>query len=210
MNCDQFHSGINPYLDDELEASSRVPFEAHRESCRDCDAALGKRRELRQQLRSMPVPPPEEGFLDSVAGQAIVELQRNESKFWLSAGIGGAVAASLVAWLVLTLPAGLPTPPASTDLETVTIALNTEKVFRLTFESERELQSASLTVELPAGTEIVGYEGRNPVRWSTNIQPGTNILELPVIVRSGSGGPVLAKIEHEGKDKSFRFAIEVT
>lgn len=210
MNCDQFHSGINPYLDDELEASSRVPFEAHRESCRDCDAALGKRRELRQQLRSMPVPPPEEGFLDSVAGQAIVETQRNESRFWLSAGIGGVVAASVIGWLVLTLPAGMPTPPASTDLETVSIALNTEKTFRLTFESERELRSARLTVELPDGTEIVGYEGRNSVRWSTDIQPGTNVLELPVIVRSGTGGPVLAKIEHQGKDKSFRFAIEVT
>ncbi len=210
MNCDQFHSSINPYLDDELEPSARVQFEVHGGDCSVCSAALGRRRELRERLRSIPVPPAESGFLDSVVGQTIVETQRNESRFWLSAGIGGAVAASVVAWLVLALPAGLPTPRPSMDLETVSITLNTEKTFRLTFESERELQSASLTVQLPDGAEIVGYEGRNSVRWSTDIRPGTNVLELPVVVRSGNGGPVLAKIEHEGKEKAFRFAIEVT
>jgi len=210
MNCVQFHSSINPYLDDELESGARARFEMHGSACRDCAAVLFRRHELRQRLRSIPVPPPEDGFLDSVAGQAVVETQRNESRFWLSAGIGGAVAASIVAWLVLALPAGIPTVEQSAELETVTIALNTEKTFKLTFESEHELQAASLSVQLPDGAEIVGYEGRNFVRWSTDIQPGTNILELPVIVRSGHGGPVLAKIEHEGKEKAYQFAIEVT
>lgn len=210
MNCGQYLSDINQYLDAELEPSAHAQFEAHGASCSDCSAALTRRRELRQSLKSIPVPPPEDGFLDSVAGQAIVETQRNETRFWLSTGIGGAVAASIVAWLVLVLPAGMPGLDHSGDLETVTIALNTEKTFKVSFESERELLAASLTVQLPDGMEIVGYEGRNSVRWSTDIQPGTNILELPIIVRSGQGGPILAKIEHDGKEKAYIFAVKVS
>ncbi len=210
MNCGQYLSNINPYLDAELEPSAHARFEAHGAACSACAAALGRRRDLRERLKSIPVPPPEGGFLDSVASQALVETQRHESRFWLTTAIGGAVAAGIVAWLVLVLPAGMPGLDQSTELETVTIALHTEKTFKLSFESDRELHSASLIVQLPNGTEIVGYEGRQSVRWTTDIQPGTNILELPIIVRSGDGGPILAKIQHDGKEKAYRFAIKVT
>ena len=94
-------------------------------------------------------------------------------------------------------------------LETVTITMNVEKTLRLTFDSRRELQAAAISVDLPPGVEIVGYEGRDSVRWRTTIKAGTNILELPLIVRSGNGGAVLARLQHEGKQKTFEFAVEV-
>jgi hypothetical protein len=126
----------------------------------------------------------------------------------MTAGIGGAIAAGLVAWLVLVLPNGLPTSQEAT-IETVSITMNVEKTFRLTFDSKHELQAAAISVQLPEGVDIVGYEGRNSVRWTTTVKEGTNVLELPIVVRSGNGGAILARLEHGGKHKTFEFAVRV-
>lgn len=209
MNCDQYRQCLESYLDAELEASVARELETHAVGCTDCADARDRKQQLRQALRSMPVTPPEDGFLDSVVGQTVVRTHRNEAWFWSSAGIGGAVAASVIGWFILAMPANPPAPDSFAELETVAISLNVEKTFRLTFDSQRELQEATLTVRLPDGVEVVGYEGRDSVRWTTHVKPGTNILELPLIVRSGDGGEVLARIEHEGKQKSFEFAVTV-
>ena len=169
--------------------------------------AAQRKEALRHTLRSLPVTQPDDGFLDAVVEETIINTHRNETRFRLTAGIGGAIAAGIVAWLVLVLPADLPTAPGDA-LETVTI--NVEKTFRLTFDSKRELQAAAISVDLPDGVEIVGYEGRDSVRWTTTVNAGTNILELPIVVRSGKGGQILARLEHEGKQKTFTFAVQVS
>ena len=209
MNCDQYHENLDQFLDDELEAALLTEFQAHTEDCRDCTEVLRRKKDLRQALRSMPLPAPEDGFLDSVVEHALVTTHRNEKRFWSSAGIGGAIAAGVIGWMVLSLPADLPQVTDPTQLDTVTISLNVEKTIKLTFNSTRELQAATLSLQLPAGVEIVGYEGHASVRWTTTVKPGTNILELPIIVRSGNGGAILARVEHEGKQQSFEFAVTV-
>ena len=209
MNCDQYHENLDQFLDDELEAALLTEFQAHTEDCRDCTEVLRRKKDLRQALRSMPLPAPEDGFLDSVVEHALVTTHRNEKRFWSSAGIGGAIAAGVIGWMVLSLPADLPQVTDPTQLDTVTISLNVEKTVKLTFNSSRELQAATLSLQLPAGVEVVGYEGRTSVRWRTTVKPGTNILELPIIVRSGNGGAILARVEHEGKQQSFEFAVTV-
>jgi len=200
---------LDPFLDDELEAALLTEFQAHSKDCNDCTELLGRKNDLRQALKSMPLPPPEDGFLESVVEQALVTTHRNEKRFWTSAGLGGAIAAGVIGWMVLMLPADLPQGIDQLPLDTVTISLNVEKTIKLTFESTRELQAAKLTLQLPAGVEIVGYEGRSSVRWTTTVKPGTNILELPIIVRSGNGGSILARVEHEGKQQSFKFVVTV-
>ncbi len=170
--------------------------------------AFTRKQALRRTLQAMPVPPPEDGFLDAVVEETLINTHRNETRFRATAGIGAAIAAGVVAWLVLVLPAELPTQPEAA-LETVTITMNVEKTFRLTFDSKHELQAAAISVDLPEGVEIVGYEGRDSVRWRTTVKAGTNILELPIIVRSGNGGAVFARLEHQGKEKTFEFAVKV-
>jgi len=209
MNCDQYHENLDRLLDDELEESLLLQCRAHTTDCADCAAALRRKQALRQALRSMPMPPPEVGFLDSAVEQALVRTHRNEKRFWSSAGIGGAVAAGVIGWLVLTLPADLPQSTEQLSLDVVTISLNVEKTFKLRFDSTRELQAATLSLQLPAGVEVVGYEGQTSVEWTTTVKPGTNILQLPIIVRSGNGGAILARVEHEGKQQSFEFAVTV-
>ena len=209
MNCDQCQQNLDPFLDGELDAELSRVVEAHSLDCEACSALRARKEALRQTLKSLPVTPPEDGFLDAVVEETIIDTHRNETRFRVTAGIGGAIAAGIVAWLVLVLPSELPTEPAGA-LETVTITMNVEKTFRLTFESKRELQAAAISVELPEGVEVVGYEGQNSVRWTTTVKEGTNILELPIIVRSGNGGAIHARLEHEGKEKTFAFAVQVT
>ena len=209
MNCDQYQENLDRFLDDELEEALLSQLQAHLPSCNACAEVLRRKKDLRQALKSMPLPPPEDGFLDAVVEQTLIRTHRNEAWFWSSAGVGGAVAAGVIAWLVLALPADLPHGADPALLDTVTISLNVEKTFRVSFESARELQAATLSVRLPAGVEVVGYEGRDSVRWTTLIKPGTNILELPIIVRFGDGGVIVARIEHEGKKKSFEFDVAV-
>ena len=209
MNCDQYHENLDRFLDDELEAALLTEFQAHTGDCNDCTELLGRKNDLRQALKSMPLPPPEDGFLESVVEQALVTTHRNEKRFWTSAGLGGAIAAGVIGWMVLMLPADLPPGIDQLPLDTVTITLNVEKTIRLTFNSTRELHAATLSLQLPAGVEVVGYAGRSSVRWTTTVKAGINILELPIIVRSGTGGAILARVEHEGKQQLFKFAVTV-
>jgi anti-sigma factor RsiW len=208
MNCDQFRHNLDPYLDGELDTALSLEVDSHSVECEICSALRSRKEALRHTLRSIPVPQPDAGFLDSIVEETIISTHRNETRFRATAGIGGAIAAGIVAWLVLVLPADLPTQHEAT-IETVSITMNVEKTFRLTFESKHELQAAAISVQLPDGVEIVGYEGRDSVRWKTTVKAGTNILELPVVVRSGNGGAILARLEHEGKQKTFEFAVRV-
>lgn len=208
MYCEQFRQNLDPFLDGELDEALSREVDSHSGACETCAALRTRKEALRRVLKAIPVPSPADGFLDAIVEEAIINTHRNETRFRATAGIGAAIAAGVVAWLVLVLPAELPTQPEAT-LETVTITLNVEKTFRLTFDSKRELQAAAILVELPPGVEIVGYEGQDSVRWRTTVKAGTNILELPIIVRSGNGGEVLARLEHEGRQKTFEFAVKV-
>jgi hypothetical protein len=136
-------------------------------------------------------------------------LDDEEVRFWSTAGFGGAIAAGVIAWLIVSLPAELPSVVEQGSLDTVTISLDVEKTFKLTFESIRDLEATTLFLKLPAGVEVPGFEGLNTVAWTTAIEKGSNILKLPIIVRYGDGGTILARLEHEGKQKTFLFAVTV-
>ena len=209
MHCDLFRHNLEPYLDGELTPDVTADFEQHIHACPTCEASLACKRQLRAALTALPVEPSEDGFLDSVIEDTLVASHRSERWFWGTAGIGGTMVAGIVAWLVLVLPADLPTAPEPGVLETVSISLNVEKTFRVSFEAGRELEAATVSLTLPDGVDLVGYEGLDAVSWTTNISPGTNILELPIVVRAGSGGVIQARLEHDGRAKSFKFGVEV-
>ena len=209
MNCDNCIEALDQYLDGELGEVSVREFEVHVEQCRDCNATLEHKRKLRQALRAMPYTPPLDGFYDRVLERTVTTIHRNEVKYWTSAGIGAAIAASVVAWLVLVLPVDYSEDIDSAQLAGVTISLNVEKTVRVSFDSVSELQGATLSVQLPPGVYVSGYDDRNEITWSTNVTQGVNILSLPIIVRSGTGGTILARVEHAGKSKSFKFEVSV-
>ncbi len=210
MNCNSCTELLDQYLDGELADSAASEIRSHSESCRECNALLQKKAALRQALSAMPYVPPVEGFYDRALEHTVKTTQRNEMKFWSTAGLGVAAAASVIAWLVLVLPVDHRDDSDAAQLAGVTISLNVEKTVQVSFESVRDLQGATLTVQLPPGVEISGYGNRSEIAWSTDVTRGVNILSLPIVVRSGKGGTIVALIEHSGKSKTFRFDVSVS
>lgn len=210
MKCHSCVKLLDQFLDGELAEASARDFEAHVNACSDCQIALERKRSLREALRQMPVTPAVHGFYDRALELTVKTTHRSEMKFWASAGLGTAIAASIIAWLVLILPANQTEETDAAHLAGVTISLNVEKTVRVSFESVTKLENVTLRVQLPPGVEISGYQDRREIAWSTDVTPGINILSLPVIVRSGKGGTIVARLEHSGKSKSFKFDVIVS
>ena len=209
MDCKQHEAHLDEYLDGELDSSLAADLRSHEQTCANCDAAFRDKTQLRANLASLPVEPPQSGFFEQVFDQVEAATQKNERVFWATAGIGVGIAASVIAVLVLMLPIQNSSIVGEETLAGVTITLNVEKRVRISFESTNELQGAMLSLRLPPGVEVAGHENRSEIRWATNIEQGTNILELPIIVRHGRGGTLHAELEHEGKAKSFQLDVKV-
>lgn len=210
MNCDKCNEALDQYLDDELGEAEVRELLLHVDSCDECSAGLARKKALRQTLKAMRYAPPEKGFYDRMLEETVKTTQKNEAMFWGSAGLGAAMAASVIAWLVLVLPADQMQDIEALQLAGVSISLNVEKTVRVSFESVSELEDATLIVQVPPGVEISGYDSKTEIKWTTDVSRGVNILALPIVVRSGMGGTILARLEHSGKSKTFQFNVDVT
>ena len=58
----------------------------------------------------------------------------------------------------------------------------------LVFSSAEALDSATLTVTLPAGVELEGFPGQSEITWETSLAEGRNLLPLRLIAVAPAGG----------------------
>ena len=121
-----------------------------------------------------------------------------------------AVAAALVAAVligtVLTQP-DLPAP--ETSLQAIHLDTNTVTPVKLAFSSETALEDARLTLSLPVGVELMGYDGQTDLSWNTDLEEGTNVLRLPLIGRVAASDVLVARLEHPSGAKTFRLPVTV-
>jgi hypothetical protein len=78
------------------------------------------------------------------------------------------------------------------------------------FSSATALESASLTVLLPEGIELAGFPGQSEITWETSLNAGKNLLPLKLVALSPAGGEVLARLEHNDRNRTFRLRVDVT
>ena len=141
------------------------------------------------------------------AAQQGTRRQRNR---WLMTGFGAAIAAGLAIWVVTAMLMTTPqVPEAGPAIPGVTIALEQEHTVRLVFASAKALDSAVLTVTLPEGIELAGFPGQREISWETSLQQGRNLLPLTLIALTPAGGELLARLEHEDRNRTFRLRIDV-
>ena len=124
-------------------------------------------------------------------------------------GIGSAIAAGIAVWLIAGVLLKAPQLDQQDAMPGLTIALNETRTVNLMFASAEALEQATLVVQLPPGVEVAGYAGRSVIRWSTQLQQGNNVLPLALVANEGSGGELLARVEHAGKQKTFRLNVNV-
>ena len=175
------------------------------------DETVKQDQEIQALLKDYPMPEATTAFYDQALVRATHEGTRRQRNRWLMTGFGGALAAGLALWLIggffLTTP-NLPNPDA--DIPGITMTLEQPRTVNLVFASATDLDSATLTVTLPDGLELAGFPGQREIAWQTSLKQGKNFLPLELIAVSPVSGEVLARLEHDDRDRTFRLRVEVS
>ena len=212
MRCNEALNNLDEYLDDDLSFRPRQEVEDHVGRCDTCQAELTERTELRAVLAKLPSPEPSDAFFDRALENAVQSRQRRRSdrvSIWTGPrrfAVAAAVAFAFATAMVLQQPSiG---NPFATVPET-TIAMHEVTPVSLLFWAESELQDAKLSLQLPQGIELAGYEKRSMLTWRTDLEAGNNVLRLPLVGHMATAEEVTAILEHPQGTKKFRLKIKV-
>jgi hypothetical protein len=211
MTCKHINENLDDFIDGALDAAEMATFEDHAAQCGDCQKIIADARYLQGLLRNngdTDVPTPDAAFFD----QALIRAAHNGSRQqhhrgWLK-GFGSAIAAGVAIWMIGGLFFTTPDFPDA-DVPAVTMALEEPHTVNLVFASTSELIDATLTVMLPDGIEIAGFEGQREISWETSLTAGRNVLPLKLIATSPMGGEILATLRHNEDDRTFRLHVTV-
>jgi len=211
MNCKTVKDNLDDFIDGALSAADTTTVSEHIEHCGNCQRIVNDARKLQSLLQAYgdtDVPTATTAFYESAlqnaTRNAVVAQHRHA---WLK-GFGSAVAAGMALWIVSGL--FFKTPEiADVTTPVVTIALEEPRTVNLVFSSAVDLVDATLTVMLPAGIEIAGFEGQREISWETSLTAGRNVLPLKLIATSPHGGEILAMLQHDDDDRSFRLQVTV-
>lgn len=224
MNCSETENQLDDFLD--LQATGpgheaeppAATVASHLRGCAACRAELESRRALRAALRNLPVPEPTPGFFQEAMRTATESREPRHrrrgdpppmrSRATLFAALAATV---LVALAVGTLEYPSPESTApETGLPHITLATDTVTPVKLAFSSETALSGARLSLNLPVGIELVGYDGRSDISWTTDLAAGTNVLRLPLVGRTAASDLLVARLDHATGSKTFRLQVIVT
>ncbi|MBT5221168.1 MAG: zf-HC2 domain-containing protein [Woeseia sp.] len=211
MNCNQTPEQLDEYLDGALPTDDQVLFEAHLEQCAECRSVVEESQTLRSRLAQygeMTMPIPDAGFYARALAKAAQSGLRKQRNRWVMTGFSGAIAATLMIWMVSSVFFAAPQMDQPT-VPSVTMALEAPQTFNLVFSSSEALTDASMTVTLPAGIELDGFAGQREITWMTSLKEGRNILPLTLVATSSFGGELLATLQHADDNKIFRLQVSV-
>ena len=209
MNCRDCKENLDLYIDHELESSLVLQFEEHANQCSRCSEMVTQEQIMRRALRSIPVPMPELEFFEQALTRTVTMTKTHDRRRWLVTGFGSAIAAGVVGWMILGQPVNDSATVDQVPIAGLSFTIGAPKTIRFSIDSADELTDANLVVMLPAGIEVVGFDLQRKIEWTTTIKKGPNILELPIVVLSGTGGTIFARVEHQNKTKTFEFTISV-
>lgn len=203
MDCLTTRNYRDDYLDGRLEPSLRQAVNAHLEQCEQCAQAFREDAELLTALRDLPVPPPTGDLVERSLARAD-RRGRKRQRLWQAGGL--AVAASLLvaitAGLVIQGPLNRTESP-----RVVAVQPGQDQPVNLVFNSRRRLEGVTLRLEVPEGVEIAGHPGKRRLNWQTTLEPGRNLLRVPVIVNDG-GGVLRAGIRYGGEQRRLEVRLE--
>jgi hypothetical protein len=154
-----------------------------------------------EKLRHREVDTAPDGLFEQIVQEVTgpAKSGRRPAHFWLGAGFGAAVAASIFA-LAFAFGMLASHEDAATDFE---IALNEPRRMDIAIETDRELQGATITIILAGNVELEGFEGQRELSWSTDLDAGINRLSLPLIATGTNGGQLVVRLDHPQSEQVF-------
>lgn len=215
MNCLLLNEQLDDFLDGRVDAATGAAITQHAADCDDCRKVFDEARQLQALFRDygehQPAEPDPE-FLERAIMQATFKgVRRERNQSWIR-GLGGAIAAGMALFAATLLFLEMPEQPTAetiAGIPGVSMTLETPKTVNLVFASASQLDDAMLTVLLPAGIDVAGFEGQREISWSTSLEVGRNVLPLELVARSAEGGEVLATLRHAEQGRTFRINVNV-
>ncbi len=207
MLCSELANKIDDFLDGNLAAEEAAQLQAHAEQCAVCGPLLAERTALARELAELPVDAPAPDFFDRALATAAA-AQSPAPRSWFSQtsrGVAAIAATLLVAVVLLQAPVFMP----SSEIPEVTITLHEVTPVNLRFASEVDLQDARLSLQLPEGVAVAGYNDRKTLSWRTDLKAGNNLLELPLLGYVASTDRLTAQLDHPNGRKTFALQITV-
>jgi len=211
MSCKNLKENIDDYVDGTLSEGVTALLEHHVAACDACQQLVEREFKLRSALREYgdsSMPTPDASFFDQVLVTAERRGVKHQHKRSWMTGFGSAVAAGLAIWLLSGVI--LDAPTMDSPIPTITMALEEPRTVNLVFSSASALENATLTVTLPDGIEIAGFEGQREITWVTDLKAGKNLLPLRLIAILPTTGELMATLKHGEDDRTFRLRIDVT
>ena len=149
------------------------------------------------------------GFYDQALARATHVGSRRQRNRWLATGFTSAIAAGLALWFVgVMFLSGPSVPLVDESIPGVTVTLQEPRTVNFVFSSAKALDSAMLTVSLPEGIELQGFPGQTEVTWETSLSEGKNFLPLTLVAVTPAHGELLARLEHDNRDRTFRLRVD--
>ena len=211
MPCKQLNEKLDDYMDGTLAETEVAVFQSHAASCESCQQTVKTAQRLRRLLKACPVPIPDAVYFDQALAKATRVSTNHQRNRWVMTGFGGAIAAGLIAWIIGGMLLKTPDlPDSDASIPGVAMTLEVPHTVNLVFSSATELDGAVLTVSLPRGVEIAGFAGQREITWITSLKAGKNILPLTLIATTPHGGELLARLEHDDRNRTFRIRVTVT
>lgn len=163
---------------------------------------------LRRALKRIPAPEPRPEFVDRAFAKATGQARPrgrlahlvSRWETWTGAAVGAAVAV-LFTFILLR-----PLAPAPAD---ITLALNETRAIDVLIDSERALDDATIRIVATGSVALEGFENEYEIDWQTRLEPGNNMLSLPVVARSTGAGQLVAVIEHGGRTRRVTVTLNV-
>lgn len=207
MQCSRTEEQLDGYLDGWLDDDQAAGIALHVQSCPACAHALEQRQALREDLERLAVPEPDPDlFARMLANAEAAQARRPQRAGTILTGLAAAVLAALALTVVLVRD---PVAAPETGLPSIHLATDTVTPVKLAFSSEKPLTDARLTLRLPVGVELVGYEGRTDLSWSTDLEAGANVLRLPLVGHTAASDLLIARLDHPTGTRTFRLRVTV-
>ena len=122
---------------------------------------------------------------------------------------GGALAAGFTLWFAAGYLLNAPVITPSPALVEVAISMSQPTPVNLVFTSTGDLMGARVSLQLPAGIALAGYDGRRELTWTTDLKDGKNVLQLPLVAHAVPTDEIIARLEHGDETKTFRLKVRV-
>lgn len=211
MTCTLITEQLDDYLAGEIAADQVASLDQHIRDCASCQKIVEQQHSLQARLKeygASSMPQPDAAFFDRALARAAQNGTKQQRNRWVLTGFGGAMAAALAVWMIGGMFFNTP-DVANPAVPGVTMALEEPRTVNLVFSSAEALANATMTVMLPAGVEIEGFQGQREITWMTSLKEGKNVLPLTLIATTPHGGELLATLQHEDDDRLFRVQVTV-